>query len=133
MPIVSRLQHPTLTAIREIADEFDVSVTATLLKLINTNQFPLIAVCHSKERRRWFRRARMIPEWWFPRRQLDRDSFAFDMLFKGASESSFPRKIDADSWFEFRGADRYEVREQSYLLPNEEILTVLTVPEDGLG
>lgn len=132
-PRLIKMKRPTLAAVREIADEFEASDTATLLKIIDLDQFPILAVCHNKERRRWFRRAPMIPGWWFPRNELDHESFAFEMLFGGAGESAYPRKIGADAWFEFRGVDRFEVQEQSFLLPNEEVLTLLTLPEEALG
>jgi len=74
----------------------------------------------------------MIPRWWFPNNELDAESIAFDMLFGGAAEISYARKIGADAWFEFRGVDRYEIQEQSFLLPNEEVLTLLILPSDAL-
>jgi IrrE N-terminal-like domain len=132
-PRIIKMRRPTLAAVREIADEFDVSDTATLLKIIDLDHFPILAVCHNKDRRRWFRRAPMIPGWWFPRQELDHESFAFEMLFGDASESAFPRKIGADAWFEFRGVDRFEVEEQSFRLPNDEVLTLLVLPDAALG
>jgi len=132
-PRIAKMKRPTLAAIRDIADEFQVSDTATLLKLVDSDQFPVLAVCHNKEGRRWFRRAPMIPGWWFPREEIYHESFAFEMLFGGASESSYPRKVGADAWFDFRGIDRFEVQEQSFLLPNEEVLTLLILPEEALG
>jgi hypothetical protein len=36
--------------------------------------------------------------------------------------------MPADAWFDFKGSDRFEVTEQSFLLPNEEILTILICP-----
>jgi len=132
-PKVLKLKRPTLALIREIAQEFDASLTATLIRILNEDRFPLLIVCHGKERRRWFRRAAMIPEWWFPREDLDADTFAFGVLHGGASEDTFPRKNGAGAWFEFRNVDRYEIFEQSFPLPNHEVLTVLTIPEDGLG
>lgn len=132
-PRMIKMKRPTLAAVREIADAFDASDTATLLKIIDLDHFPILAVCHNKERRRWFRRAPMIPGWWFPRQELDHESFAFEMLFGGADESAYPRKIGAEAWFEFRGVDRFEVQEQSFLLPNEEVLTLLVLPEEALG
>ena len=51
------------------------------------------------------------------------------MLFDGGSEQIFPRKTPAEAWFHFKGCDRFEVEEQSFLLPNEEVLTVLKLPE----
>lgn len=50
-----------------------------------------------------------------------------------AAEDTFPRKNGAGAWFEFRNVDRYEIYEQTFPLPNDEVLTVLTIPEDGLG
>ncbi|MDP3328957.1 ImmA/IrrE family metallo-endopeptidase [Parvibaculum sp.] len=131
-PRMIKMKRPTLAAVREIADEFDVSDTATLLKIIDLDHFPILAVCHNKERRRWFRRAPMIPGWWFPRQELDHESFAFEMLFGDANESAFPRKIGADAWFEFRGVDRFEIQEQSFRLPNDELLTLLVLPDEAL-
>jgi Zn-dependent peptidase ImmA (M78 family) len=132
-PKVLKLKRPTLALIREIAEEFDASLTATLIKIISEDRFPLLLVCHGKDRRRWFRRAAMIPEWWFPRDDLDADTFAFGILHGGAGEDSFPRKNGAGAWFEFRNVDRFEIFEQSFALPNDEVLSILTVPEEGLG
>ena len=132
-PRIVKLKRPTLAHFREIADEFRVSDTATLLKAVDSDQFPIVVVCHNKERRRWFRRAPMIPGWWFPREDLDHESFAFDVLFAGASESSYPQKVGADAWFDFRGVDRFEVQEQSFRLPNDEVLTLLILPDEALG
>jgi hypothetical protein len=55
------------------------------------------------------------------------------MLFNGGSEQNWPRKVGADAWFDFRNCDRFEVEEQSFMLPGDEVLTVLLIPEKGLG
>jgi hypothetical protein len=55
------------------------------------------------------------------------------MLFNGATEQRFPRKMGADAWFDFKGCDRFEVEEQSFLLPNDEILTVLKLPDVAIA
>lgn len=132
-PIAGKMKRVVLSSVREIADEFKVSATATLLKLVESDRFPLLVVCHNKSGKRWFRRAPMVPGWWFPKDELDAESIAFEMLFGGAAEISYVRNIGADAWFEFRGADRYEIQEQSFLLPNEEVLTLLILPAEGLG
>ena len=131
-PRIMTMKRLALSSAREIADEFNASLTATLLKLADADHFPMVMVCHDKQRRRWFRRAPMVPGWWFPKDDLDPESFAFEMLFGGEAESSYPRKIGADAWFEFRNVERYEIQEQSFLLPNEEVLTLLILPEEGL-
>ena len=128
-PLALKLKKPTLGQIRELSDVFRASATATILKLVQNNLYPLVVVCHNKMRRRWFQRSAMLPEWWFPRDELDPDSFAFDMLFKNSAESGTPRKIGAGAWFSFRNVDRFEILEQSFLLPNEEVLTILALPQ----
>ena len=55
------------------------------------------------------------------------------MLFNGAAEQNFPRKMPADAWFDFKGSARLEVTEQSFLLPDDEILTVLTMPDEAVA
>jgi Zn-dependent peptidase ImmA (M78 family) len=124
-PRLRKMQRPTLAGARELANEFSASLTATLFKMTLSNRFPMVIVCHNKTRRRWFERAPMIQPWWFPSDALDRHSFAADMLYTGASEQNFPRKTGADAWFDFRNSDRFEVQEQSFLLPDMRFLPFL--------
>lgn len=131
-PRIAKMKRLALSAVREIKEEFGVSLTATLLKLIEANRYPIIAVCHNKSNRRWFRRTDIIPGWWFPKDDLDSESIAFEMLFGGAAEIPRPMKIGADAWFDFRNAERFEIQEQSFLLPNDEVLTLLILPEEAL-
>jgi Zn-dependent peptidase ImmA (M78 family) len=59
-PFALKLKQPSLPLVREIADEFNASLTATLLKLVQNNLFPIVLVCHTKSRRRWFRKSALI-------------------------------------------------------------------------
>jgi hypothetical protein len=63
---------------------------------------------------------------WFPRDELDRESYAFETLYGSKVEQTHPRKIDADAWFDRRGAECYQMLEHTFPLPNDEILTLLT-------
>lgn len=132
-PIATKLKKVTLALARELADEFSASITATLIKILKQNYFPILLVCHGKKRRRWFKRANMVPDGWFPREDLDADSFAFEILHNGAAEDRFPRKNGAGAWFDFRNVDRFELLEQSFPLPHQEVLTILTIPSEGLA
>jgi hypothetical protein len=132
-PRLQKLKRLTLARVREVAEEFKASTTATLLKFVKLNRYPLIVVCHDRNGRRWFQRSDMIPGWWFPSDPLDRATFAADMLFNGTAEEAWPRKTGADAWFGFRNCDRFEVDEQSFMLPGNEVLTILLIPEEGLG
>jgi hypothetical protein len=132
-PTLMKIKRVTLDAARELAGEFRASLTATLIKIAAANRFPIVVVCHGKKKRRWFRRSGVVPDWWFPQDRLDPDSFAADMLFNGASELNRPFKVGADAWFDFRNCDRFDVEEQSFMLPGEEVLTVLRISDEGLG
>lgn len=131
-PRLRKIRRMTLAAVRELRDEFSASLTATLLKIVQYNRFPIVIACYNKKKRRWFRRAEIVARWWYPLEQLDRATFAADMLFNGGAEQPWPRKMGADAWFNFKNCDRFEVEEQSFMLPNEEVLTILTIPEEGL-
>ena len=132
-PRLRKMKRPTLAAARELAAEFEASLTATLFKMTVLNCFPMVIVCHDKEKRRWFERAKMIQPWWVPAKQLDRQTFAAEMLFNGAAEQNFPRKMPADAWFDVRRGEDLQVEEQSFLLPNEEILTILKLPDEAVA
>lgn len=93
VPRLRKLKRVTLEAAREIAEEFCTSLTATLLKVTLSNRFPIVIACYNKTKRRWFERAPMIQPWCFPLTALDPQTFAADMLFKGAAEQNFPRKM----------------------------------------
>jgi Zn-dependent peptidase ImmA (M78 family) len=133
-PRLRKMKRLTLAAARELADEFCASLTATLFKMTLLNRFPMMIVCHNKTKRRWFESSPMLQPWWkWPTKTLDRQTFAADMLFNGAAEQNFPRKMPADAWFDFKGCDRHEVEEQSFLLPDEEVLTVLKLPDVAIA
>jgi hypothetical protein len=97
------------------------------------NRFPIVIACYNTTTRRWFERAPMIQPWWFPVDLLDRATFAANMLFNDAAEENFPRKMPADAWFSFNGCDRFEVEEQSFRLPGDEILIVLKLPDQAVA
>jgi Zn-dependent peptidase ImmA (M78 family) len=127
-PFLAKLGRVRLPEIREIAAEFRASLTATLIKTVAANRFSIVLACHNRRGLRWSKRADMVPGWWKLQQTIDPETFAGRMLFHGAAEEAWPRAMPADAWFEFRGADQHEVKEQSFLLPNDQVLTVLTLP-----
>ena len=133
-PRLRKIKKPTLAAARDVSEEFCASLTATLLKMTQSNSFPMAIACYNKtKRRRWFERAPMIQPWWLPVQILDADTYAADLLLNGAAEQTLPRKMAADDWFDFKGAGRFEVSEQSFLLPEDEVLVVLTLPDGAIS
>ena len=97
------------------------------------DRFPIVMVRDGLDGRRWFRSSRLVSPRWRVRGDLDPDSLAHGMLHGGDAENASPRKVGADAWFEFRGCQDEEVREQSFRSTADEIITIVTVPEAGLA
>lgn len=125
-----------LSALKAVAGEFRCSLTATLIRMIDSDLYPNVMMIqhHAEKGRKWFKAANKVPGYWFPREDLDVDSFAFELLNNpSARDEGFPRKIGADAWFNTRGADRYEITEQSFRVPDEGVITILRLHEAMIG
>ena len=125
-PIIAQYKALNLKTVGEISTAFGASRTATAIRLVQSNKFHAMLVCHGQKGRRWFLRPPCVPDHWFPRDELDRESYAFETLYGSKVEQTHPRKIDADAWFDRRGAERYQILEHTFPLPNDESLTLLT-------
>lgn len=127
-PRAMKIRKVTIAAVDELAGEFSASRTATLIKLAQIDRFPIMLVCHDRNGLRWWSPQNRFANWWRPSRQLDAQTYAYEMLFNDAGDPH-PHKMPGDAWFDFKGADRDEVIEQSFRLPGAQILTILTLPE----
>jgi len=124
-PAVQKQGKLTFKAIAALADAFDTSLTSTAIRAVEANHSPAVLVCHGQTGRRWFTRAPIVPERWFPRDTLDAESVAMDVLFGRKPDNPFPRKIGAEAWFDRRDAERYEVLEQSVRIGAGEVLSLI--------
>jgi hypothetical protein len=121
--------RPSFTTVERLAPEFRTSITATALRFVEFTPSVML-ICHGSNGRRWFKPAKDVPSRWFPRDDLDPDSYAFDVLF-GENDRSRIVKIGADAWFDRSEAKRYEIFEETLRVGASETLTLLTlnVPE----
>ena len=131
-PALRSVKRPRLSFLRDIKANFGVSLTAAAFRIIDSNQFPVMLIIHAEKKRKMFRQSRSVPSRWFPREELDQESQAFDMLYGKAQERQHPSKIDADTWFDRRGADRFEIFEQSFTLPGNEVATILMFEDEEM-
>lgn len=125
-----------LRALKAMASTFNCSLTATLIRMIESTAYPTaMMVQHRALRgRKWFRGAVRVPGYWFPKDVLDSESFAFELLHNStARDEGFPRKIGADAWFDNRAAERYDITEQSFRVPGEGVVTILLLHPDMIG
>ena len=131
VPMANALGKTTFEALDKLTAKFSVSMTATAIRLVEYGPEPAMLVCHGRLGRKWFNRPRHIPERWFPREDLDADSFAFEVLH-GDLRRSRRALIGADAWFDRRGADQFELYEQTFKVSDEEIITILVFKSDEM-
>jgi Zn-dependent peptidase ImmA (M78 family) len=131
-PVARQHQKLNFKTVTEIADLFETSLTATAIRLVESNQWPAFVICHGPRGRKWFSRAPIVPERWFPRDTLDADSCAFEALHGGKPDHPWPRKVGADAWFDRREATNFEVQEQTVRTGDSEILTLVLIIEHAM-
>ncbi|MCY4499152.1 MAG: ImmA/IrrE family metallo-endopeptidase [Rhodospirillaceae bacterium] len=131
-PLVEQQKRLDFAAIKFLAEEFDVSLTATAIRATESDHSPVMLVCHGHSGRKWFARAPSVSERWFPQSQLDSDSFAYDVQFGSEPDGKWLRKIDADAWFDRRDAGRFELLEQTITVGPDETLTLLVFTDEEM-
>ena len=132
VPVSRQYAEASFRTVRDLGNLFDTSLTATAIRLVESRHSPTVLVCHGPKGRKWFTRSRDVPERWFPRNELDSESFAFELLRGQGQEQAYPRLMGADAWFDRNEAERYELYEHSIRTGVDEILTLLILAEDGM-
>lgn len=131
VPLAGRLQRVSLDEAQKLAEIFEVSLTATAIRLVEKGPEPAVLVCHGREGRKWFTRSPGVPGHWFPKEDLDPDSFAFDVVF-GEVPRSRLGIMGADAWFDRHDADRFEVLEQSVRITEGEALSLIIIKDEKM-
>ena len=110
-PVVRAFKFPTIAQIQEVAETFQTSQTATLIRLAKVDTLPAVIACYSLQKRLWVCAAPHVPRRWRMKSTLDTDSFAHELLTRGTA-TLVPRKQSADAWFDNDDAEKYELLEQ---------------------
>lgn len=124
--VFSKLSFKT---VRDLAGVFRTSIPATAIRLVDLGHSPALLVCHSSLGRKWFTRGPDVPSRWFPRDNLDADSFAFGVLHLGQQDDTMPRRTGAEAWFDRWEAQKYEVYEQTVRTDDDEVLTLVLITD----
>jgi Zn-dependent peptidase ImmA (M78 family) len=114
----------TLITVKELADEFRASLTATALRLLDHGTWPCMVVVHSESGLEWHRATRGIDGRIWPCKQLDPDSFAYDLL-RGRRSGLGQGVVDGDAWINHPRSGNYEVFESSIVISPGRVLTLL--------
>jgi len=130
-PILSGLSYIEFSHVYSISQTFDTSFIASAIRLVELNLVPSLLVCHNIMGRKWFVRARDIPERWFPRRELGAESLALDLMHAGTDRRR-PELVPAHAWFDRGDAYQYEIMEQSCRLPTGDVLSLLSITDEDM-
>lgn len=123
---------PSFDCARQLAREFETSLTATTIRLVELGRKPAIVIASERSGRRWFIRADVVPETLWPCDRPGSDTTAAKLLDGSmANKSPGPRDVPADEWFDVPDASRYSVREDSLLAYSGIVLTLLWWQDDS--
>lgn len=114
----------TFEAVRDLADVFRTSLSATAIRLVERGSYPAMVLCCGPKGRKWFVRGDDVPEELFPRREPGPGSVAHRLLRDPASSGGC-EEVDCDDWFAHEDAGRYVVREDSRRIAKNLVLTLL--------
>jgi len=133
-PLAQQQGKLTLKVVATLADAFKTSRTATAIRLVDSDLFPALLVCHGQRERerKWFTRAPSVPDYWFPNEQINAASSALDILYGRKSDDPLPRKISAGAWFNCREALGREIQEQTMRTTEGEVITLLTFNDTSM-
>lgn len=134
LPIARSFSKLTTKTVKEIGGIFHTSWTATAIRLVELGHSPAMLICHGAKgvKWKWFVRGPDVPSRWFPKDDLDPESFAFNVLYGRGPEDASPRKIGADAWFDRPEAQRYELQEQTFRVSDSEVLTLLSIIDERM-
>jgi len=123
-PSAAAYKAMNFDAVRNLADTFITSLTATAIRLVQHGPLPTMLVCYSSAGREWFVRGSDVPEQLWPPEKPHPNTYAFDLL-KGHNERELRGEVSAQAWFDHHLADRYYVHEHSLQTGYGDVLALL--------
>lgn len=125
-PYLSKFKKLTFETIKVTAKEFQTSIPATAITLVERGMWPAMLICHGQTKRKWFSRNKHISDHWFPKDELHHESNAMGILYGNDLDQVTPRKIGAHLWFNCREAYNRDIYEQSIRTLEGDVLSLLT-------
>ena len=123
-PATAKLRVINLAAASELAKEFQMSLTATAIRLVEHGPLPAMLICYSSSGREWFVRSRDLSRRLWPVSSPGRDTYAYDLLH-GSEETGAEGEVSASAWFDLDVVDRYHVHEHSLRSSYGDVLSML--------
>jgi Zn-dependent peptidase ImmA (M78 family) len=115
----------TLSTASELAAEFNVSLTATAIRLLKFGSYPGMLVCYDNQlNRKWYSKTHDVPYELMPVKTLHHETQTFDVLFNKIS-SPKPVKVNSSLWIQHMTSYKYSIIEQSIKTTDDLIIVML--------
>lgn len=129
--IRSGAKIPTFKHIGEVAQAFEVSVAAAIIRMAEVDSLPVIVACYDTQGFRWCAFAPHVPRRWRLVQTLNDDTFAYDII-NGVTSKQCSGKQEATAWFSNDAADSYEVHENAMPGRPGEVLVMLYLSDTDM-
>lgn len=130
-PIAKKHPRFDFETVGRIADEFDTSLTATAIRLLESRLAPIMLVSYNAFSRNWPKRSIDLRDDLTPPLQPHPETNAFKLLHdKRWRPASNARVVDARLWFDRRDLEGVKILEDSIRTSENDVL-VLLAPVDG--
>ena len=123
VPLADKKQL-TLATVQELAREFQTSLTATALRLVEYGSYPGMLICFSAKGRKWFVRGLDVPNHLWPVEIPGEYTLAHKLLQEARIENQ-SLDTDADEWFTHRDSGNYTIHEESICITKDHVLSLL--------
>jgi hypothetical protein len=114
----------TMDAVRKLAMQFDTSLAATAIRLVQYGSFPAMVIFLEQGVRKWFVAGPDVPRALWPRETPSGNTVAGEIL-RGGNQSPKPESVKADGWMMHSRSEWYEVIEDSVKFRDGSILSLL--------
>ena len=114
----------TFETVKDLSKLFCTSLTATAIRLVEYGDQPAILVCHGQQEREWYVSSSGARNKIWLESHPGEGSLAYTLL-RGKAKSLQAAEVRSDAWFNHRNARNYWIFEDSRLLADGIVLTLL--------
>lgn len=115
----------TFAMVKDLADRFRTSVTATAIRLVELGSFPAMLICSAAGTRRWFFRSALVPPDYWPYTEPRPGTATFDLL-RRPYEKGLVRNLSGEKWIGHPTARHQPIREETIQLTPHFVLSLIT-------
>lgn len=121
----------TVETVRDLGGVFQMSLTATAIKLVRRGSFPSMLVYYENGKRKWFiSSSDTFPKKLWPSQEPHKGT-ATARLLAGERIQDEGNDVRADKWFEVQNAERYYLRESCFRNGPDSVVTLLWWEEEA--